>query len=396
MLSNSSISVNLNIDYLEVQVYYDEIMDNLIECPNCKIKFELTDVLKHQIEEKIRNEEKTKYKAQFEKEKQEEIAEKVKKAQADAEAKNKQKDKELENVNKKKEELENILAANKKDQDKLIEKITVTANTEAQKEFGFKLKEKDKQLEDAREAARKANEELKRKLNQGSQQLQGDVLEQDLEDRLRVAFPNDLFKPVPTGVRGGDIIQEVRNKHGNSAGLILWEAKRTKTWQKDWLTKLKDDMRNIKASDCILVSDVLPPEIKVYDRIENVWVTSYEYALNLAFVVRIGLLNVAIARSSASHTDEQLKELYDVITSDSFRQMFEARDEIINALKIELEADKRSAEKRWGRQGAYIEKLDRNNSRLYGELQAHIPSLKPLKEIEMLKIGESNEQESLI
>lgn len=160
-------------------------------------------------------------------------------------------------------------------------------------------------------------------------------------------------------------------------------------------------MRGIKASDCILVTNVMPSEVKVYDRIENVWVTSYEFAIKLAFVVRIGLLNVAIAKSSASHTDEQLKELYDVITSDSFRQMFEARDEIISALKIELEADKRSAEKRWKRQDAYIEKLDRNNSRMYGELEAHIPSLKPLKESVILEIEsgnneDGNEQEALV
>lgn len=371
--------------------YYMETMDD-IKCPHCGKKIQISEALKHEFEDKIRNEEKVKTKEEIEKIKEQTLidAQKIFKEQSE---------KELLKATKEKENLIKLLEENKKEQEKNVEKLKEEANKEAEKEFGLKLKEKEKQLEDAREAARVANDELKRKLNQGSQQLQGDVLEKELEDRLKEAFPNDEFRPVPTGVRGGDIIQEVKNSHGNSAGIILWEAKRTKAWKKEWLTKLKDDMRNINAADCVLVTEVMPPNTKVYDRIENAWVSTYEHAIKLAFVIRFGILKVAIARSSASHTDEQLKELYDVITSDSFRQMFEARDEIINALKIELEADKRSAEKRWKRQGAYIEKLDRNNSRMYGELEAHIPSLKPLKEPDLLSLNEGNdeiEQETLI
>lgn len=374
-----------------VRSYYNETM-NEINCPHCGKRIQISEALRHEFEEKVRNEEKAKAKEEIVKIKEQTFlnAQKIFKEQSE---------KELLKAAKEKEYLVKLLEENKKEQEKNAQKIKEEANKEAEKEFGLKLKEKDKQLEDAREAAKIANEELKRKLNQGSQQLQGDVLEKELEDRLKEAFPNDEFKPVPTGVRGGDIIQEVRNNHGNSAGVILWEAKRTKAWKKDWLTKLKDDMRNINATDCVLVTEVMPPNTNVYDRIDNAWVSTYEHAIKLASVIRFGILKVAIARSSASHTDEQLKELYDVITSDSFRQMFEARDEIINALKIELEADKRSAEKRWKRQGTYIEKLDRNNSRMYGELEAHIPSLKPLKEPDLLSLGEGNdeiEQETLI
>lgn len=372
---------------------------NDIKCPNCGKVIQISEALQHEFGDKIRSEEKLRANQEIAKAKLQVQNELEKKLREEFVNKNKSSLLEIEKAKKKQKELEEKLLNSAKEARKNEEKIKEEAGREAEKEFGLKLKEKDKQLDDAREAARKANEELKRKLNQGSQQLQGDVLEKELEDRLKEAFPNDDFRPVPTGIRGGDIIQEVKNKHGNSAGLILWEAKRTKAWKKDWLVKLKEDMRSINATDCVLVTDMLPPQTKIYDRVENVWVTSYEYAIKLASVIRFGILNVAIAKSSASHSDEQLRELYTVITSDSFRQMFEARDEIINALKLELEADKRSAEKRWKRQGAYIEKLDRNNSRMYGELEAHIPSLKPLKEPNILEIedgSDDNEQESLI
>nr|MBI5456104.1 DUF2130 domain-containing protein [Candidatus Levybacteria bacterium] len=354
---------------------------NDIKCPHCGKTIQISEALQHEFGEKIRAEEKLKAKDEIQKAK----------LQAISEAEKRFKDeslKELSKTKKEKEELEEKLLESAKKSKENEEKIKELAIKEASEKARLEKLEFEKKISDMQ----KALEEAQRKGKQGSQQLQGDILEKDLEERLKEAFPNDLFKPVPTGVRGGDIIQEVRNKHGNSAGLILWEAKRTKAWQKDWLVKLKEDMRSINASDCILVTEVMPPQTKIYERIENTWVTSYEYAIKLASVVRFGLLNMAIIRSSASHSDEQLKELYDVITSDSFRQMFEARDEIINALKIELEADKRSAEKRWKRQGAYIEKLDRNNSRLYGELQAHIPSLKPLKEPNILGSGDINDE----
>jgi hypothetical protein len=371
---------------------------NDIICPNCGKKIQIDEAVRRQLEGTILKEEREKQKLELEKTKTElskeierKLREESQKELKKAESEKKLLEEKLLKEQKNREEFEKIAA----------QKAARDASQKAEAEYRLKLKEKDKQLEDARNAAAKANDELKRKLNQGSQQLQGDVLEKDIEERLRETFPNDIFKPVPTGVRGGDIIQEVRNSHGNSAGFILWEAKRTKAWQKDWLSKLKEDMRNINASDCILVSDVLPTNVKIYDRIENAWVTSYEYAIKLAYVLRIGLLNIAIAKSSASHTDEQLKELYDVITSDSFRQMFEARDEVILALKQELDADKRSAEKRWKRQSLYIEKLARNNSQLYGELEAHIPSLKPLKEpgniaIESETGGDEDIQKTLI
>lgn len=368
---------------------------NDIKCPNCGKVIQISEALQHEFGDKIRNEEKLKAKDEIRKARLEAQNELEKKLHEEFANKNRASLQEIQEAKKKQKGLEEkliILAKQTKDNE---EKIKESAVKEISEKSRLEKLEFEKKISDMQ----KALEEAQRKGKQGSQQLQGDVLEKDLEERLREAFPNDNFKPVPTGIRGGDIIQEVRNNHGNSAGLILWEAKRTKAWKKDWLIKLKDDMRSINATDCVLVTDVMPPQTKIYERIENTWVTSYEYAIKLASVIRFGILKVAIAKASASHSDEQLKELYDVITSDSFRQMFEARDEIINALKLELEADKRGSEKRWKRQGAYIEKLDRNNSRMYGELEAHIPSLKPLKESNILELKDENdeaEQESLI
>ncbi len=354
---------------------------NTVTCPHCKKQVEISEAIVHELQAQVREEERKNLKAEFAKNKAAEQAEREKKLREEFELANKNREKELEVQKREKKALEEKLIHQAKTLKENEAKIKEEARKSAQQETSLEMKAIHKQLEDAREAekaAKKANEELNRKLNQQSQQLQGEVLELDLEEKLHEAFPYDELKPVPKGINGGDIIQEIKNKYGNSAGSILWETKRTKTWDKKWLEKLKDDMRKINASDCVLVTEILPSHVRIYDRVDNVWVTSYEFALKLASVLRLGLMNVAIAKSAASHTDEQLKDLYRVITSDSFKNKFDARDEIITVMKKELEAEKSSTERRWERQRVNIEKLSRNNSQLYGELQAHIPSLKPL------------------
>jgi hypothetical protein len=133
-------------------------------------------------------------------------------------------------------------------------KIQEEASRRADEEYGLKLAEKEKQIQDAK----KVNEELKRKLEQGSQQIQGEVLELQLEEMLRSAFPMDHIEPVPKGVNGADVIHKVLTRSGRLCGTIVWESKRTKAWSDGWLQKLKEDQRKLTAEIAVLVSEALP------------------------------------------------------------------------------------------------------------------------------------------
>jgi len=138
-----------------------------------------------------------------------------------------------------------------------------------EEEHARQVAEKDKRLSDAM----KANDELRRKLQQGSQQLQGEVLELALEDLISQTFPSDLVQPVPKGVNGADIIQRVQNPNGDPAGSIIWESKRTKAWSDGWIQKIKDDQRQAKADIAILVSDALPKDCNHFKQVGGIWVT---------------------------------------------------------------------------------------------------------------------------
>jgi hypothetical protein len=100
------------------------------------------------------------------------------------------------------------------------------AKQEVEAALILRVREKEEQIT----SMQRQIEDLRRKAEQGSQQLQGEVQELELEGLLRQKFRRDLFEPVPKGEFGGDLIQRVVGPTGQICGSILWEAKRTKNW----------------------------------------------------------------------------------------------------------------------------------------------------------------------
>ncbi len=359
-------------------------MDDIL-CPNCGKPVKIDQALRHQLEEKIAKEQKAKHKLEIEKARQEALAAAQKEAKKEAQkelAINQEKTKELE------KKLAEIAEKNKQQE----EKIKAEALKKAEEEFELKLKQKEIQLEQVR----KANIDLNRKLEQGSQQLQGEALELNLEGKLRQSFPSDEFLPVPKGVEGGDIWQKVKFQ-GNEVGTILWEFKRTKAWSNGWLTKLKDDSAKISASESILVSQVLPTESKSFDRKEGVWLTEYAYAISICRYIRFLLTTIHSVKSKVSHTDEDWGRIRDYMMSDSFKHRMGTHFDGVKILRDDLNKEQRLTQIRWKRQEVLIDKIDSNLINFYGELKALVPSLPELDEIEALpESTDENSSSSLL
>jgi len=151
------------------------------------------------------------------------------------------------------------------------EKIEETAIKRITEERRLKDLEKDKQISDMRQQI----DALKRKAEQGSQQLQGEIQELDLEALLKEQFPHDDIQPVPKGITGADVIQKVYTKTGVVCGIIVWESKRTKAWSNGWIDKLKNDQRSMKADISVIVTEALPKEIQNFALKDGVWITNY-------------------------------------------------------------------------------------------------------------------------
>lgn len=356
---------------------------NTFVCPHCNKDVEINEAFRHQIESELRKNLESKQKQDIEKlrieieEKtktklQEEITFKLKDSQnelEEAKERNKQLQEQLLEMNKLIRELkthnERTELENQKRMQEDREKLKVEISKMEEEKSKLKLMELSKQLDDTK----KALENAQRKAEQKSQQLQGEVLELDLEEQLRNCFPTDEISQVPKGIEGADLLQTVRNKHGQSAGAIAWETKRTKAWSKAWLSKLREDTRQIGATASVLVSDALPEGIDTFALIESVWVCCQKYAVPLATVLRDSILRVAIARSAAAHKDEKLEALYTYLTNDAFRHRFEAQVESILELKNDLETEQRSTIRLWKKREMQINRMRNSIAGMYGELQ---------------------------
>ncbi len=302
-----------------------------------------------------------------------------------------EKQKALEKTNKEVEILQTKLQKEQEDREKFEQKAYDKALKEIQADTRLEKLEYEKKIKDMQ----KSLEDAQRKAKQGSQQLQGEVLELDLEEKLRTTFSFDEFAPIPKGIEGADIWQKVKNKFGSEAGSILWETKRTKTWSNSWLSKLREDARRVNATVTILVSEILPEDVKYFKKKEGVIITSFEYAVGIADMIRERLLQVAIAKSKASN-DEKLQAIYEYISSDAFRHKFESHFESVNELRRGLDSEKRAMERIWKQRETQIERLDRSAAQMFGEFQGVIPSLKPLKNLELGTGDEEKDQETLI
>jgi len=225
--------------------------------------------------------------------------------------------------------------------------------------------------------------ELKRRLEQGSQQMQGEVLELELEDVLHQTFRFDEIEAVAKGVRGGDVTQKVLSKTGNHCGTILWETKRTKNWSDTWIQKAKDDQRRCKADIVVIVSASLPQNFRAIEQRDGVWVTDFACAIGLAIALRDSLLHVAQARAATSGKSSKMELLYNYLTGPEFKQRLEAMIEVFVAMKEELDSERRSTEKMLARREKQIEKVILSMAGLHGDLQGIVgSSLPPIRLLE--------------
>lgn len=371
----------------------------------------MSDAFRHQIEEEILKVEQNKHKQELENLKNE-IEEKTRRKIAeelDLKLKNQEEEvKESKQQNRKLQEqllelTKQLRSMKQKDEEREIEmqKKLLEERSKMQEEISKAEKERSnlelgelkKQLEDTK----KLLEDAKRKAEQKSQQLQGEILELNLENELKLAFSTDEILPVPKGIEGGDILQKVKNKHGQVAGIILWELKRTKAWSNPWLSKLRENTRQAGASIPILVSEVLPEGVSTFDYYERVWVTSYKYAIPLSNALRLGLMQVAIAKSAVSHKDEKMEDLYSYLTNDGFRHRFEAQVESMMEMKKDLDAEQRSTVRLWKKREIQIKRLMNNIAGLYGEFQGILGSALPsIQSLETEPLQLTSEQVNLL
>lgn len=367
------------------------------KCKSCGQENEISEALTHQIEEQVLLAERSKHQSELEQAKKDAEAKVQDKLKAEYEVMVKElRDSSIEEKERNRKllhQLEDLSTEmrqlRRKDEERELEmkrkiadeeeKIRNEARKKVLEEQELKDKEKDKKLSDAL----KQIEEMKVRIQQGSQQTQGEVLELELEEMLKKEFPLDLISEVKKGQRGADIMQEVVDRNGKKCGTILWESKNGK-WTTTWIDKLKEDQRQANAHIAVLVVTDPPPGLESFMYKDGIWVVTRKMTTSLALALRYNLVKLNFEKLVNTGKNEKMEVLYGYITSMDFRHRIEAIVDAFGGMQEEIEREKRWFTTKWARQEKQLRRIVDNTQGLYGDLQGVIG--KSLPEIQTLQV----------
>lgn len=366
------------------------MQETTIKCPNCGTEFPLSKALGDEFEKSIRakiadTERRRILAEQAEQTKalQEELEEKGRKLAEmqgqEIELRKKQRD-----LEQKQQELE---LKNQRTLDAERKKIAEEAAQRAADEQLLKLKQKDDQLD----ALKKQVDELKRRIEVGSQEAQGEAMEGVLQDMLMQAFPLDRFEEIKKGQRGADILQIVINSNSKECGKIAWEAKYTKTYSNGWLPKLKSDQQDAGAELAVLATTALPKEIRNFGLLDGVWVSDFASVLGLATALRLGLIGAARERIVSANQDTVKDAIYRYVTGQEFAMHIRALAEAFVQMKKDLDRERQAMERIWKSREKQIEVVLTNVAGVQGSLEGYLGSKRlPSGLSDLEALGESD------
>ena len=382
-------------------IYICNMSNYTVTCPKCQNNFEPTDAIREEVEKELRGK-----MTDWQKKKEEEtnvllaeqkvtieneLAEKLKKdlgAQYDHKIKLMQQtesamskqvkdfqEKELEflkqvqAIQTKEAELElelqRKLIAERENLKAQILKEELERGSLKDQEYQLKVKELEKQLEDQRKLA----DEMKRKAEQGSMQMQGEVQELLLEELLKSSFPFDQIEEVGKGVRGADCIQIVRNSLGQEAGKIIYESKRTTAFAQEWIEKLKADMRSQGADIAIIVTQTFPKDMERFGEKEGVYICSYQEVKSVALLLRNAILKVYDAKKNQVNKGDKMSFLYDYLISNEFNEQWKAIGEGFRQMRQSIQKERDAMEKLWKSREKQLEKVLLNAMHIKGSIE---------------------------
>ncbi|WP_317128009.1 DUF2130 domain-containing protein [Mariniflexile fucanivorans] len=395
------------------------MMNTQITCPKCNELIDVNDILTHQLEDAIRKEflakevaSKKALKAKevqfvqekeaFEAKKKQDVAhfqevlnKKLKESLIAEEAKMKlklqeenseqfdilnkelnEKSEKLKELNKSKAEIEKLKREKDELKDSLSAQLQAELNLTLSQEKEkikkasdeaneLKIKEFEKKLADQK----KLMEEMQRKHEQGSMQLQGEVQELAMEEWLAQNFPLDVIDEVKKGANGADCLQIVNTREQQNCGKIYYESKRTKAFQSAWIEKFKNDIREKKAHIGVLVTEVMPSDMERMGMRDGIWICTYEEFKGLSAVLRQSVIQISNAIVSQENRGDKMAMLYDFLTSNEFKLQIEGIVEGFTQMQNDLNSEKNSMKRIWTQREKQIEKVINNTVGMYGSIK---------------------------
>jgi len=246
------------------------------------------------------------------------------------------------------------------------EEVKDKLKIEAEDEQRLKFLEKEKVIQDQRDKL----VEMQRKLEVGSQQIQGEVFELDVENKLIIKYPQDGILEVPKGVKGADIIQVVKNKMMNPCGKIIIEVKNTKQFLKKYIDKIKSDKQEANADIAIILTATLPSDVKYFTLQDGVIICDYTSFFNLISIFRDKIIEVHGIQSSNQNRASKVDILYDHITDPKFFEKIKTLYDLYTNMKSSLDSERNSSRRHWNKREVELEILINNVNDIWSGLNA--------------------------
>jgi hypothetical protein len=415
-----------------------------IQCPECGSKIDVNDILKHQIEDGLRQEflkekknllkiqkdkesELAKERKEFEETKQrdlEMIEERIEKRSQEAEKEIekklkaklqdendasikamqdelnekseqvktlRQKEAEIEKLKREKNEATEVAKLEAQlEMSKQLDKAKETIQRRAEEGSELKLREMQKQLDDQKKQAA----EMKRKLEQGSMQLQGEVMEMAIEEWLADKFPLDTIDEIKKGANGADCIQIVNTREQANCGSIYFESKRTKSFQPAWIEKFKNDIRQQGATIGVLVTEAMPTDMDRMGMREGIWICTFEEFKGLCAVLRQSIVQWSRLKQNQENKGDKMAILYDFLTSAEFRLQMEGIVEGFTQMQIDLQKEKNALKGIWKKREKQIDKVIDNAIAMHGSIKGIAGSA--IQSIPALELEAEDENEPIL
>lgn len=246
-----------------------------------------------------------------------------------------------------------------------VRKQELEKNSLKETEHQLRVKELEKQLDDQKKLA----EEMKRKAEQGSMQLQGEVQELILEELLRNTFPFDLIEEVGKGVRGADCVHNVRNQFGQECGKIIYESKRTKDFSMEWIEKLKKDMRSMGVDVAVIVTQCYPKGMDCFGEKDGVWICSFDEVKAVSYILRDGIIKLFGAIKTQENKGDKMHMLYDYLNGNEFSEQWKAIREGFMSMKLSIQRERDAMERLWKSREKQLEKVLLNAAHIRGSIE---------------------------
>lgn len=229
----------------------------------------------------------------------------------------------------------------------------------------FKIKELQKKLDDSTDLA----VEIKRKAEQASIQMQGEIQELAIEQWLAASFPLDTIEEIKKGVRGADCLQIVHTHRQQNCGTIYYESKRTKEFQASWIEKFKNDIREKNATLGVLVTEAMPADMSGIGQKEGVWICSFAEFKSLSSVLRETVIKLSEAVASQENKGDKMEMLYSYLTNNEFKLQVEGIVEGFTQMQTDLESEKRAMARIWKQREKQLQKVVLNTTHMYGSIK---------------------------